>query len=49
MKFAVLWGWQVNEARGIPPELPEFDEDESTWQGLKQLQEQDQNQEREQD
>ena len=48
MKFAVLWGWQVNEARGIPPELPEFDEDESTWQGLKQLQEQDRNQVREQ-
>ena len=42
MKFAVLWGWQVNEARGIPPVLPEFDEDESTWQGLRQLEEQEQ-------
>ena len=37
MKFAILWGWQTNEARGIPPGLPEFDEDESTWDGLKEL------------
>ena len=37
MKFAILWGWQVNDARGIPPALPDFDEDESTWQGLKEL------------
>ena len=39
MKFGILWGWQVNDARGIPPMLPEFDEDESTWQGLKDLSE----------
>jgi glycosyltransferase involved in cell wall biosynthesis len=37
MKFAILWGWQTNDARGIPPGLPEFDEDESTWDGLKEL------------
>jgi glycosyltransferase involved in cell wall biosynthesis len=37
MKFAILWGWQVNAARGIPPALPAFDEDESTWSGLKKL------------
>jgi glycosyltransferase involved in cell wall biosynthesis len=37
MKFAILWGWQVNAARGIPPALPEFDEDESTWEGLNKL------------
>jgi len=37
MKFAILWGWQTNENRGIPPILPEFDEDENTWQGLKNL------------
>jgi len=37
MKFAILWGWQINDARGIPPNLPEFDEDESTWDGLKAL------------
>ena len=37
MKFAILWGWQTNDARGIPPALPEFDDDESTWDGLKEL------------
>ncbi len=42
VKFAILWGWQVNDARGIPPVLPEFDEDENTWSGLKQLEEQEQ-------
>ncbi|MEJ2583428.1 MAG: glycosyltransferase family 2 protein [Acidobacteriota bacterium] len=39
MKFAILWGWQVNEERGFPPVLPEFDEDNSTWEGLKVLEE----------
>jgi glycosyltransferase involved in cell wall biosynthesis len=42
MKFAILWGWQRNDDRGIPPTLPEFDEDESTWEGLHGLGEQDQ-------
>jgi glycosyltransferase involved in cell wall biosynthesis len=37
MKFSILWGWRVNESRGIPPKLPEFDEDQSTWEGLQQL------------
>jgi glycosyltransferase involved in cell wall biosynthesis len=37
MKFAILWGWQKNDVRGIPPILPEFDEDESTWEGLREL------------
>ena len=37
MKFAILWGWQTNDARGIPPALPEFDDDDSTWDGLKEL------------
>lgn len=37
MKFAILWGWQVNDARGIPPMLPEFDEDHGTWEGLREL------------
>jgi glycosyltransferase involved in cell wall biosynthesis len=40
VKFAILWGWQVNAARGIPPKLPEFDEDEGTWEGLRELEEQ---------
>jgi len=37
MKFAILWGWQTNDARGIPPGLPEFDDEEDTWDGLKEL------------
>jgi glycosyltransferase involved in cell wall biosynthesis len=41
MKFAILWGWQRNDNRGIPPTLPEFDEDESTWEGLHGLGEED--------
>jgi glycosyltransferase involved in cell wall biosynthesis len=41
MKFAILWGWQRNDARGIQPKLPEFDEDESTWEGLRTLETED--------
>ncbi len=37
MKFAVLWGWQVNAARGIEPKLPEFDDDVTTWEGLQEI------------
>jgi glycosyltransferase involved in cell wall biosynthesis len=37
IKFAILWGWQVNQARGIEPELPAFDEDETTWEGLDRI------------
>jgi len=43
MKFAILWGWQTNEARGIPPVLPEFDEEESTWEGLQELKKSEEN------
>jgi hypothetical protein len=39
MKFAILWGWQTNHARGIEPKLPEFDDDDSTWEGLRTLEE----------
>jgi hypothetical protein len=42
MKFAILWGWQVNDARGVSPTLPEFDDEASTWEGLKKLEAQDQ-------
>jgi hypothetical protein len=31
-KWSILWSWGENERRGIAPDLPEFDEDESTWQ-----------------
>ena len=41
MKFAILWGWQKNDERGIPPMLPEFDEDESTWEGLHEMEDED--------
>lgn len=39
MKFAILWGWQVNHARGIEPDLPEFDDAEQTWEGLERVSE----------
>jgi hypothetical protein len=45
MKFAILWGWQKNDERGVPPILPEFDEDESTWKGLKELEKEEQGEE----
>ena len=33
LKWALLWGWHVNAARGRMPNLPIFDEDETTWRG----------------
>ncbi len=37
MKYAILWGWRTNAARGIEPNLPDFDDDDSTWEGLEGL------------
>jgi glycosyltransferase involved in cell wall biosynthesis len=37
MKCAILWGWSVNEKRGIAPRLPAFDDDSQTWSGLSAL------------
>jgi glycosyltransferase involved in cell wall biosynthesis len=34
LKWALLWGWQINAARGRMPALPEFDESEDTWRPL---------------
>ncbi|HYG63758.1 MAG TPA: glycosyltransferase family 2 protein [Thermoanaerobaculia bacterium] len=34
LKWALLWGWHVNAARGIQPNLPIFDDSETTWRGL---------------
>ena len=34
LKWALLWGWHVNAARGRSPSLPIFDDDEATWRGL---------------
>ncbi len=31
LKWAVLWEWRANAARGRMPNLPPFDEDESVW------------------
>jgi glycosyltransferase involved in cell wall biosynthesis len=37
LKWALLWGWQVNAARGRMPTLPIFDEDEAIWRGLEEV------------
>ncbi len=37
LKWSILWSWRVNEARGIQPDLPEFDDSEETWLGLESL------------
>jgi glycosyltransferase involved in cell wall biosynthesis len=34
LKWALLWGWHVNAARGRMPALPIFDDSEETWRGL---------------
>jgi glycosyltransferase involved in cell wall biosynthesis len=34
LKWSMLWGWRVTEAQGIAPELPDFDDDATVWQGL---------------
>lgn len=34
LKWALLWSWHVNAARGQMPKLPIFDDDETTWRGL---------------
>ncbi|MEM6674116.1 MAG: phosphotransferase [Planctomycetota bacterium] len=31
LKFAFLWSWRLEEMKGRPPILPEFDDDPSTW------------------
>jgi len=31
LKWAILWEWRVNQARGHAPALPAFDQDESVW------------------
>ncbi len=36
LKWALLWGWHVNAAHGIQPNLPIFDESEETWRGLEE-------------
>jgi glycosyltransferase involved in cell wall biosynthesis len=36
LKWALLWGWHVNAARGMEPKLPIFDDREETWRGLEE-------------
>ncbi len=36
LKWALLWGWHVNAARGRMPPLPIFDDNEETWRGLEE-------------
>ncbi|HSG39468.1 MAG TPA: glycosyltransferase family 2 protein [Thermoanaerobaculia bacterium] len=36
LKWALLWGWHLNAARGRMPNLPIFDENEETWRGLEE-------------
>ncbi|HEY4595316.1 MAG TPA: glycosyltransferase family 2 protein [Thermoanaerobaculia bacterium] len=36
LKWALLWGWHVNAARGRAPNLPIFDDNEETWRGLEE-------------
>lgn len=36
LKWALLWGWHVNAARGHMPDLPIFDDNEETWRGLEE-------------
>ncbi len=37
LEWPIVWGWQVNLAQGIEPDLPVIAESEETWQGLKDL------------
>jgi glycosyltransferase involved in cell wall biosynthesis len=36
LKWALLWGWHINAARGRMPNLPIFDDSEETWRGLEE-------------
>ena len=37
LKWSYVWSWHVNQRRGIEPPLPSFDDSESTWRGLTEL------------
>ena len=38
LKWSYLWSWQINQDHGVDPKLPDFDENEETWEGLEELQ-----------
>jgi hypothetical protein len=31
LKYATVWSWRLDQRRGRSPQLPEFDDDPSTW------------------
>ena len=37
LKWSFLWSWRLNERRGVEPNLPKFDDSESTWRGVDEL------------
>ena len=37
LKWAYVWSWSINRDFGLEPNLPIFDENEETWQGLDEL------------
>lgn len=37
VKWAMVWGWRVNDRRGVRPKLPPFDDNEEVWKGLENL------------
>ncbi len=36
LKWAILWEWRANAARGRMPNLPDFDDDDSVWRWREQ-------------
>jgi glycosyltransferase involved in cell wall biosynthesis len=37
LKWAILWSWQAGRKHGLEPRLPEFDDDDATWEGTEEL------------
>lgn len=37
MKWAFVWSWNTGKPFGLEPNLPNFDESEETWSGLREL------------
>ncbi|MEM6707094.1 MAG: glycosyltransferase family 2 protein [Acidobacteriota bacterium] len=37
MKWAFVWSWHTGQKFGLEPNLPNFDESEETWSGLREL------------
>lgn len=37
MKWALVWSWHTGKPFGLEPNLPNFDESEETWSGLREI------------